>query len=794
MTPCLLRVVRRLAAPVAFFPIGSSRALTALAILAGVAATVPLSAQSASLLFEDDFESYTAGTYNNQLSEAQGGRWWRIQNSATSSGCNTVTPDQHKIVTAQSFAGSKSLRTYYNTMEQWYEAGTGFCKWRAEAAERMGPNGLPTSGSVEVWIGYAIKPMLTNGNPWVKRCMGTSGQDASCSGLRNDLKTHVSQFLMDETGSKLIAVDIRHGDQAFTSPRYFDVSLIGQVTNVLWNEWNTVVLHIKTGSAGFVECWINGVYRRYDGAVPTASWTHDFKVGIYGDRVNDYAEAYFDNVRFASGSTGGYDLVNPAAGSLPAAPANLAASSSSSSSAALTWTDNATNETSYKVERKTGASGTWAEIAANLTANSTSYTDNTVVASTTYYYRVRAANGSGNSGYSNEANVTTPGGGSTILVAETFDAMTTGAAPAGWTVSAPTGTTATVVASPSVAGKSLQLTDSTTSGFASASKSFSAQSGVTTVELSLRQNQASNWNRFFVQSGGTVAVELYTTNAPVGGGSTTYGLYYRNSAGNDVFVAALSTAAWHDIRVVANPATDRADIYVDGALPAAGTQVAFRTAVAALDTFLVATGGSTTQTGLQIDDVTISVPPMPRISDDFTTANSNYTNVLGGTWTVTGGKLQLTAPASPTGSAPNGNVRVHNTGISGDFELTIDAAVASNAGSAWDDFSIIFGYASATNYYFVSCNESNDGATNGIFYYNGTTTTQLADFTATLTPGTTYSIRIRATGTTIEAARATGGGAYTVLGTATNVTLLAAAKVGVGSRNDGVTFDSFVVQ
>src|SRR6185436_7970212 len=70
------------------------------------------------------------------------------------------------------------------------------------------------------------------------------------------------------------------------------------------------------------------------------------------------------------------------------------------------WTDNANNETGFKIERKTGAAGTYSQIA-TVGANVTTYNNTGLAASTTYYYRVRANNGSGDSAYSNEANATT---------------------------------------------------------------------------------------------------------------------------------------------------------------------------------------------------------------------------------------------------------------------------------------------------------------------------------------------------------------------------------------------------
>ncbi len=91
---------------------------------------------------------------------------------------------------------------------------------------------------------------------------------------------------------------------------------------------------------------------------------------------------------------------------LPAAPSNLAATASAASEINLTWRDNANNESGFRVERKTGAAGNWAEVAV-LGANTTSYRDRGLNASTRFYYRVRSYNGQGNSSYSNEANALT---------------------------------------------------------------------------------------------------------------------------------------------------------------------------------------------------------------------------------------------------------------------------------------------------------------------------------------------------------------------------------------------------
>jgi endo-1,4-beta-xylanase len=91
----------------------------------------------------------------------------------------------------------------------------------------------------------------------------------------------------------------------------------------------------------------------------------------------------------------------------PTAPSNLAAAASSSSQINLTWTDNSSNETAFKVESATASTGPWTEIAGALAANTTTYSATGLSASTTYHFRVRAANAAGDSAYTTSASATT---------------------------------------------------------------------------------------------------------------------------------------------------------------------------------------------------------------------------------------------------------------------------------------------------------------------------------------------------------------------------------------------------
>jgi hypothetical protein len=90
----------------------------------------------------------------------------------------------------------------------------------------------------------------------------------------------------------------------------------------------------------------------------------------------------------------------------PAAPSGLAASAISSTQINLSWADNSSDETGFRIERRTDLSGTWSQIA-TAGAGATSFADTTAAPATTYFYRVQATNSAGASGYSNEASATT---------------------------------------------------------------------------------------------------------------------------------------------------------------------------------------------------------------------------------------------------------------------------------------------------------------------------------------------------------------------------------------------------
>ena len=104
----------------------------------------------------------------------------------------------------------------------------------------------------------------------------------------------------------------------------------------------------------------------------------------------------------SAASMAGFRASQVAVAPLPA-PSNLTAAAVSATAINLRWSDNATTESSYIVERST-ANTPWSTIA-TLAASQVSFADSGLLAGTTYFYRVAARNDATTSAYSNTASI-----------------------------------------------------------------------------------------------------------------------------------------------------------------------------------------------------------------------------------------------------------------------------------------------------------------------------------------------------------------------------------------------------
>lgn len=199
-----------------------------------------------------------------------------------------------------------------------------------------------------------------------------------------------------------------------------------------------------------------------------------------------------------------------------------------------------------------------------------------------------------------------------VVMAETFDTMTTGNQPTGMTVVKGAGTALTVREIPSATDKCMQFYDPNPDTRIEATKTFAAQSSRVAAAWSFRQNGQAEGHGFALLSGSLPVVELRTS-----GGN----LVYRDGSGADHILQAIPPNTWHDVEVVANPATSRADVYVGGLRRITGAT--FRNAAAGIDRIRFGTSDESATRHLYINDIVVAqAPPVfSETYDAMTTGN-----------------------------------------------------------------------------------------------------------------------------------------------------------------------------
>ncbi len=266
--------------------------------------------------------------------------------------------------------------------------------------------GNPSSGST---LNSVADAYVLGGSPTTNY-----GSDASINVKVASTSTtrmgYVRFNLASLAGQNLNTITLRLYGQAHSTGGSLDVEVFG--AEDAWNE-NSINYNnrpnLTTGALGSIN-------------VSTANW-HEINVSNYvkaalanGQTSITFAlagvsttSAYAVFNSRESGSNGpelAY-TVNGAQPQVPAAASGLNATANSQTSIGLTWTDNASIEIGFRIERKIG-NGSYATLT-TVGANVTTYTDNTAAASTNYTYRVIAYNATGDATTaSNESSVTTP--------------------------------------------------------------------------------------------------------------------------------------------------------------------------------------------------------------------------------------------------------------------------------------------------------------------------------------------------------------------------------------------------
>jgi hypothetical protein len=137
-----------------------------------------------------------------------------------------------------------------------------------------------------------------------------------------------------------------------------------------------------------------------------------YAINVVGDTW-DYSNPAFNNIQPGGGWP---TLTLDSRGGTPVmivieAPTNLTGSAvvknKKTARVTLNWTDNASNETGFLIQRAYDAGFTSGVVNATIAGDITTF-DQTVALGTTFYYRVHAFNDTTQSDWSNVTTVTTP--------------------------------------------------------------------------------------------------------------------------------------------------------------------------------------------------------------------------------------------------------------------------------------------------------------------------------------------------------------------------------------------------
>jgi subtilisin len=171
--------------------------------------------------------------------------------------------------------------------------------------------------------------------------------------------------------------------------------------NLTWTDSDNTEQGFKIERCSGVDCTgfaqiatVGANVTSYSNTGLTASTSYSYRVRAY-------------NAAGDSGYSNTASAVTQAAPTLPAAPTNLIATVISKSQINLSWTDNATNEGGFRIERCKGSTCTNFTQIGTVGVNVTTFANTGLSKNTTYRYRARAYNASGNSAYSNIASATT---------------------------------------------------------------------------------------------------------------------------------------------------------------------------------------------------------------------------------------------------------------------------------------------------------------------------------------------------------------------------------------------------
>ena len=246
---------------------------------------------------------------------------------------------------------------------------------------------------------YIVKRSLANSGPYTQLAAGITGTAFTDSSVVNGTTYYyvVAAVGPSSTSPESSPVSALPKAPAPTAPTGLSVSsslatVVGSSSVSL--KWNPV-----SGAAS---------YKVKRATSPSGPWTL-VAAGLVGtsftQNVTANGAAYFYTVAAANSSGESPDGVSVSVTPASPAPRNLVASALSSNQIQLRWTDQSADEQGFKVEYWSGSS--WVQLGI-APSGSTAVSLSGAASRSTYFFRIRAYNGTVHTPYSNQASITTP--------------------------------------------------------------------------------------------------------------------------------------------------------------------------------------------------------------------------------------------------------------------------------------------------------------------------------------------------------------------------------------------------
>ena len=231
------------------------------------------------------------------------------------------------------------------------------------------------------------------------------------TGLRSDTVYHYRVGAFNDAESSVFSPEAKAttrgtslSTEGIEAPKY--LSARGFDKSRIW--LNVFYYNDNDTETGFI------VDRRLDGSpdwvsvmILAANVTEITDTGLSPATTYHYRVRAFNDTDFsefspeASATTLGTSLTNEGIGP----PNRLSATPVSIDRSKLSWKDNSTNETGFRILRRPDGTGDWVVVGTTV-ANATNFFDVGLLPGTVYHYRVQAFNDTASSAFSNEASAT----------------------------------------------------------------------------------------------------------------------------------------------------------------------------------------------------------------------------------------------------------------------------------------------------------------------------------------------------------------------------------------------------